>query len=480
MLEFREVTSRLRENTQHWSRWSRWTLFLVPIGILAIGLTWWAPSLENSSVDLMDGQPLSDAQQRCVIKALSKANLDGFTLENRCLYVPGREVTRYLLALAEHDALPKSLQESTLDAVETRGLFESKADFEARMRVARERDLAAAICEMEGIQDASVQFDELEERGLQKRRVISASVVVLPEPGKPLEFARVATIRRLVAAAKAGLEPQDVHVTDLRSGSTIPVDDPDAIARYAAEAWLQHKQSLETYWEEKLESSLRFISHVEVTVDVELPGPDARDSSSSDEKSEAGTPFPMRPQGLNVLVAVPRSYLLDIWEKRHRGASERQTGPPPTESLNQLQAETAERIQQAVTSLTRSRSTTTESNVTVTTFDDLKPATKTWSTIWSPKWTVRQQMGMAIAALGVIGFVTAQWTGRRRRRRRMPDLCETAIVDPPLAEVGGPSTVPIPFPEVDEQQLRANLTDLVREDPEQAAKILNQWIARAG
>ena len=55
-----------------------------------------------------------------------------------------------------------------------------------------------------------------------------------------------------------------------------------------------------------------------------------------------------------------------------------------------------------------------------------------------------------------------------------------AGADRPLADSGGQHPLPIPFPEVEEQQLRANLTDLVREDPEKAARILNQWIARAG
>jgi flagellar biosynthesis/type III secretory pathway M-ring protein FliF/YscJ len=39
---------------------------------------------------------------------------------------------------------------------------------------------------------------------------------------------------------------------------------------------------------------------------------------------------------------------------------------------------------------------------------------------------------------------------------------------------------PIDTDPVDEEQLRATLAELVRQNPDQAAQMLNQWMARAG
>jgi flagellar biosynthesis/type III secretory pathway M-ring protein FliF/YscJ len=87
------------------------------------------------------------------------------------------------------------------------------------LRVATQEELSLVICSMPGIERAAVLYDtethhSLEGGGPAK----TASVNVRTQPDMELDPARVQAIRVLVSASIAGLSPERVAVTDLRSG----------------------------------------------------------------------------------------------------------------------------------------------------------------------------------------------------------------------------------------------------------------------
>ncbi len=276
MVDLREVFARIRQVLQRTSPTLRFALFVLPLVLLAVGLAVWDRTPARSPEVLLDGQQLNDGQLGAVVQGFAKAKLSGFSIRDRRVYVPPGLAAQYLAALAEHDALPKGLQDHTSLALQQRGFLESERDFRQRLRHARERDLADAICAMEGIQDAFVQFDETERRGLQTEQLVTASVAVLPAKDAPIDAGRIRTIRQLVASAKAGLQPQDVHLTDLRSGRAYLGGSGDQDEWQAAEFYWQRKQSLEQHWQQKLQRVLHFIPAVEVAVDLQLSAPSQR------------------------------------------------------------------------------------------------------------------------------------------------------------------------------------------------------------
>ncbi len=112
-------------------------------------------------------------------------------------------------------------------------------------------------------------------------------------------------------------------------------------------------------------------------------------------------------------------------------------------------------------------------------FDDVVARAESPPSGWLTNWSVRQQYGLAIVLAGLLGLVAVQLQAKRGRRRRAVGAAQPK---PRLAEMPGddghPPQMQIPFPDAEEQQLRATLADLVRDDPGKAAKILNRWIAR--
>ncbi len=217
------------------------------------------------------------------------------------LQVPGDQVPQYLAALASSGALPSEFQAHTQAALEQRTLFESERDRQRRLGYAREKDLAVAIRAMRGIENAMVQYDEIEQAGFNRTRVMTACVAVLPREGHVLDRQQIRTIRQLVAWAKAGLSPEDVNVTDLRSGRAY-VDQLENVALVPrAEEYLQVKLAVERAWQLKIRDVLRFIPESQVAIDVDLP------AVPSDSEGIPG--LDLEPTRLAVSVGIPESYL---------------------------------------------------------------------------------------------------------------------------------------------------------------------------
>ena len=326
-----------------------------------------------------------------------------------------------------------------------------------------------------------MQFDETQQRGLQGGRLVTASVGVLPHKDQSLDSQKINTIRLLVAAAKAGLDPAQVHLTDLRSGRAYLGNASESTGWPATEEHLRLQQAWEQTWQTKLRGVLHFVPQAEVAVSVELPPLPAAAASRAASTQPHRTRAPA-PRRMAVSIGVPRSYLVRVWQARMGPNSTRHN--PPADQLAPLQAETTQRIRQAVLALTPEGPQTPQTTVAVTTFDDLLPATPmgpTTPTRLVGDRSLRQKLGLGIIIAGVLGLMAVQWGWARLARRRS---WQPVVVRPIRGEGPGERTVgknePVPFPEVEEQQLRATLTEVVRRDPDEAARVLSRWIARAG
>lgn len=476
MLEFREATNRLRQ----WPPALRWAALLVPAILLVAASGWYYnASRSDPTVVLLEGQPLNDAQLAVVVQAFAKAKLTNYSIREHCLYVPRTQLGAYLTAVADSGVLPKGLQSNSEQVIGDVRLLESERDRERRVSHARERDLALAIRAMDGIQDAFVQFDETQQRGLQGGRLVTASVGVLPHKDQSLDSQKINTIRLLVAAAKAGLDPAQVHLTDLRSGRAYLGNASEPTGWPATEEQLRLQQAWEQTWQTKLRGVLHFVPQAEVAVSVELPPLPAAAATEPHAAPPLAAPAPRR---LAVSIGVPRSYLVRVWQARMGPNSTRHN--PPADQFAPLQAEITQRIRQAVLALTPAGPQAPQTTVAVTTFDDLLPATPMGPaapTRLVGDGALRQKLGLGIIIAGVLGLMAVQWGWARLARRRS---WQPVVVRPIPGESPGTHTVghnePVPFPEVEEQQLRTTLTEVVRRDPDEAARVLSRWIARAG
>lgn len=286
-------------------------------------------------VELLPGTVLPSSEMALVEAAFDRAELIDHRTESGRVFVPRQRQASYMRALVDAEALPREFGSSLRRALENESPWRSRAVQEEMLRVAIQDELAHVICSMPGIERAAVLYDGGEPRpfpGTEPQRAATASVNVGTEADAVLEPERVQAIRVLVAASIAGLEPERVAVTDLRSGqvhagpldAAMPGDDVEFARRVARERHLAAK----------LRQALGFIRGVVVdvtlaptgsapppqhdTVDPHLPRQrqrvaDANAPAEIDLETPSVAPPPEpRPvpaPSLIVNVAVPESFL---------------------------------------------------------------------------------------------------------------------------------------------------------------------------
>src|SRR5439155_6884394 len=94
---------------------------------------------------------------------------------------------------------------------------------------AKQKELALIIGRMQGIESATVQFDEEVKRGLTQQKQKTAMVAVQTRGGQ-LEEEQVKAIRNVVASAYAGLDRRNITITDLSGTTYGGIVGPDGVS----------------------------------------------------------------------------------------------------------------------------------------------------------------------------------------------------------------------------------------------------------
>lgn len=251
---------------------------VIALGLVAISIGWAAWFLRdrptNEEVELLPGTVLPSSELAIVEAAFDRAQLVGHRTEDGRIWVPRPRQSAYMRALVDAEALPREFGSSLRRALEQNSPWQSRAVQEESLRVAVQEELAHVICSMPGIERAAVLYD-VDDRAsfdgtLGGGPTRTASVNVRTQPDSELEPARVQAIRVLVAASIAGLEPERVAVTDLRSGRVHagPLQHPDAEAEAAIDPALARRIAHERHLTAKVRQGLSFVKGAVVDVTV--------------------------------------------------------------------------------------------------------------------------------------------------------------------------------------------------------------------
>ena len=271
---------------------SRRSALVTPAQVIALGLVaaaiGWAAWLlrdrpSNEEVELLAGTVLPSSELAIVEAAFDRAQLAGHRTEDGRIWVPRSRQSAYMRALVDAEALPREFGSSLRRALENNSPWQSRAAQEEVLRVAVQEELAHVICSMPGIERAAVLYD-VEERGafaagLGGVPTRTASVNVRTQPDTELEPTRVQAIRVLVAASIAGLAPERVAVTDLRSGRVhagpLDVAESAAVAEATVDPALARRIAHERHLAAKVRQGLSFVKGAVVDVTVTFAPPAA-------------------------------------------------------------------------------------------------------------------------------------------------------------------------------------------------------------
>ncbi len=414
---------------------------------------------------LMGGETFSASQLRDMQAAFGKAGLEA-QIEGAKIRIPRGQESKYMAALAEAGALPAEFGDYLNRAVTSANYFGSRQQQEAALRVARQRELQNILNHLPGIEKSAVQIDEQMERGLHPKKLVTASVNIVPKNSQPLDEARIRAIRCAVASSIAGLKPEGVTVVDLGAARSYP-GTSSADGSSAGGDYAELKRRLEADWQEKIAAALAYIPGVLVRTNVELdreimneettrqfdgeaPGaarrphqaksldaaiplaisrlvggkpnpPDiAKDpprdvaSQNSDAPAKSTSPAVERhivregrtPKRVTVSIAVPHSYYEEVWRKRNPALAPYHR--PDAVALAEIEAGEKQSIAAAVAALVP-QSNESGTAIAVTTFHPparprvINPAPEDPLLAWlAEHWSVAGLFTLALACLLVL------------------------------------------------------------------------------
>jgi len=218
---------------------------------------------------LLGGANLPSSHIPVMEAAFAKAGLSSYEVEGTRIRVPRGQRSAYMGALADDNAMPPEWGKVLDDALQQESVFVSSEQRQARLRIAKQKELGLIIRSMSGIENAAVLYDTKTKRGFRRETVTTASVSVKPLGNEDLDDTRVLAIRHLVAGAIAGMKPENVTVTNL-NGGRIFAGGPSAADSATQNAYRRLKRDDEERLKDKVLEALAYVPGVIATVNVEL------------------------------------------------------------------------------------------------------------------------------------------------------------------------------------------------------------------
>jgi uncharacterized protein (DUF2267 family) len=399
--------------------------------------------------------------------------LEGAKISGRSIEIPRNEKSVYLMALDAENAWPAEFDAPVERALaDTNPLMPWQQSRENLQRGEKQM-LARIVAEMNGIENAAVQYDEVRHPGFPPR-IESRAVVAVKAVGlRHLEPEEVEAIRDTVVAFKSGLEREQVTITDLNACRAYPGSRVPDTSYTAARALTAAKRAIEEQWQAKIVERLRM--YPDLTVAVNAHFDETPPAERLELPSESSPPVSMRLVQVTASIDVPRSYFVDVWRQRY-GAPDSQ--PPGPEQIQEIEQEICGTIARAVLAMLPppAQGWQTPHQVTVTSHDELQADPGRFASI--ARWTA-WCWPVSVGASSVFALaIAAVWYFRRRSRTKSDSKPGFAAPLPdrigprPLSVVGGES--PPAYVELQQQ-----LTALVLRDPAAAAEVLKQWLGRA-
>ena len=218
---------------------------------------------------LLEGQHFSTAELQTIESAFGQAGLNSYDIDAGRVRVPRSQRAKYLAALVDANAMPAHFGSHFDAAVSRPSPFTSKAQQEAMIKNAVQKDLSAIISQMKGVETASVLYDVQKKGGLKLETTTTASVSVKPIGDSPLPSDQVPKIRALVAGAIANLAPELVTVVDLNGRSYQATGNKD-VHDVFDDPYAQRVKYWQNYYETTIAQALEYVPGVVVTANVEL------------------------------------------------------------------------------------------------------------------------------------------------------------------------------------------------------------------
>lgn len=506
---------------------------------------------------LLGGRPFMAGELTAVQRALSEKGLKNWELEGNRIKIPSGQKEVYIAALAENNALPTDWNAAMDKAVEGANPFRSRHEIDLTMQRAKQKELGMVISRFRNIEQAVVMFDEVEQSGIRRHKLKTASVAVQSN-GTGLEDAQVRAIRNLLATSYAGLDRDSIAITDTTTGMSYPGGSGQD-GSGGEDVYATRKANFEAALKKKILEQLANVTGVMVGVNVEmdgeirsnttkviidpkpvpitmqertqeststgpttqgrpgaipngvggvavgnqaaavtdLPGPKSTESLSTNSQTSIpgfsetrSQTWGMRPQHATAVISVPSSYYLKIWSQLNPTRAGQPAKEPDALELKRIEGQEIKRIEDAVVNLLPPRPPGNNPYplVKVETYPDIPGTPLTAVPVLTnvTDWLSDNWRTVAMFALGLVGLVMLR--GMLRSGPAPLVDASTAAAnreqhadDTPEEENEAPEPILVMRRKLSSKgpNLREELRQLVKDDPDAAANVLRGWIGDA-
>ena len=505
---------------------------------------------------LLGGRPFTPSELTAIEAAFATAGLNQSELVGSQIRIPRGQKNVYLAAMADANALPADFATYLDQAIAAHSPFENSKSLEMRHDNAKLKALSLIIGRMQGIESATVHYDEETKRGLLQQKEKTAMVAVQTRSGQ-LGEDQVKAIRNVVASAYAGLDRRNITVTDLNGMTFGGAIGPDGLPEDES-AYATHKLRYEREFQRKIQQQLAYIPRVIVGVNAELnpemhnsttqvkldPKPvavltkESNKESSSRSPQIAGRPgaasngvvgntpvslqqtaasgpesqttesksdiqnipghdttirqiAPLIPKKVTASIDIPSSYYVDVWRSRNPQPADKAGKQPDGAELATIETEIKKSVQEKVRNLLPDfdRGTNPYPHVVVETYTDLPRPTVDPPTLAAQSGTWLAENWQTLAVIGVGLFSLLMLRGMVRSPGQSRPAAPTAAVAAhhPKAASQEPAEEDEPEPvrvlktkfSASGPDLKAELQEIVKENPDAAANVLRAWIGEA-
>lgn len=199
------------------------------------------------------------------------------------------------------------------------------------------------------------------------------------------------------------------------------------------------------------------------------------------------------PRKVTASIDIPSSYYTEVWKKRNPQAADKGAKPPDQAELATIEAETKKRLQETVRNLLPDfdKSTNPYPHIVVETFVDLPKAVPAPPSLASnaTTWLADNWQTLGVVGLGLLSLLMMRSMVRSTAASPAPASAAAPAGSPAQAHAGSHEPTAEDEPEpvrilkarftTSGPDLKTELQDIVKENPDTAAAILRSWIGEA-
>jgi len=208
------------------SRFSRWMaktsvrVFIIAATVLAILALLHVSQLHQNPPmqELLTGARLKNVDLQRMQLAFGQSGLSDFAIENGKLLVPRHKHAQYLKAAADHDAVPHELMHSDSMTADVSNPFLSRTQQEKIDQTNKKTQIRNMIQRLPFVDQAWFEMDKSQDGSAFVAAKRSAVISIQAPEGTCLTDRHVATVKQMIGGAVADISPEQIVVIDLANG----------------------------------------------------------------------------------------------------------------------------------------------------------------------------------------------------------------------------------------------------------------------